>query len=112
MSKQAEGLKAKLLRQTEAAIDKMLSDERMGQQMHINDIEELIGDSELEFRESVLREVMAIQDENSPVCGDCGGGLRNKGKRKRRVVTLRGEVEIEREYYQCQDCGRGFFPLG
>ncbi len=111
MSKQREELKAKLLSEAETAIDKMLSDQRMSQHMHINDIEDLIGDTEGAFRESVLRELMSVQDGTSPACGDCGGRLRNKGKRKRRVLTLRGEAEIERKYYQCQDCGKGFFPL-
>ncbi len=112
MSKQREELKAKLLSEAETAIDKMLSDQRMSQQMHINDIEDLIGDAEGAFRESVLRELMSVQDGTSPACGDCGGRLRNKGKRKRRVLTLRGEAEIERKYYQCQDCGKGFFSPG
>jgi hypothetical protein len=27
-------------------------------------------------------------------------------------VTLRGEVEVERDYYYCDTCKRGYFPPG
>jgi len=46
------------------------------------------------------------------VCPHCGANLEGKGKKKRRL-QLRGgnEVEIEREYGKCPECGQGVFPL-
>jgi len=46
------------------------------------------------------------------MCPTCAGKLRYKGKRKRRVVTVRGEIEVERDYYVCTACGAGYFPPG
>lgn len=103
-------LKAKLLAEAEASIEKMLSDERVSQKMTLTEIEDVIGDLEIDFRQRVLNEVVGEQQPETPLCPDCGGKLRNKGRRRKRLVTLRGETEIERTYYQCEDCGTGIFP--
>lgn len=110
MPTKRDDLKAKLLAQAEAAIDKMLSDERLSGEMTMSEIEGVVGASEADFRQRTLEEIIAIQQENAKTCPLCGSGLRNKGKRKKRVVTLRGESEIERTYYHCQTCQKGYFP--
>ena len=110
MSKKKDDLKAKLLAETEKAFEKMLSDERMSQKMTLTEIEDVIGDLERDFRERVLHEVMGEQEEQAMTCPDCGGQLRNKGKHSKRLVTMRGETDIERTYYQCEACGTGIFP--
>lgn len=107
-----DDLKAKLLAQAEAAIDKMLSDERLSDQMTMSEIEAVVGASEADFRQRTLEEIIATQQENAKTCPLCGSQLRNKGKRKKRVVTLRGESEIERTYYHCETCQKGYFPPG
>ena len=112
MSNKKDELKAKLLAEAERALEKMLSDERVSQQMTLNEIEDVIGDLESDFRQRVLREVMGDQEEQTKMCPDCGGRLRNKGKHSKRLVTLRGEVDLERSYYQCETCGKGVFPPG
>lgn len=103
-------LKAKLLAQAEAAIDKMLSDERLSEQMTMSEIEAVVGESEADFRQRSLEEIIATQQANVKTCPLCGGTLHNKGKRKKWVVTLRGESEIERTYYYCETCEKGYFP--
>jgi len=110
MSNKQEDLKAKLLAQAEAAIDKLLADERLNEKMTLSDIEGVIGVSEADFRQGVLEEMLAMQQETTKVCPLCGNTLRNKGKHKKRVVSLRGESDIERSYYQCAGCGKGYFP--
>lgn len=112
MSTNRDDLKAKLLAQAEAAIDKMLSDERLNDQMTLSDIEAVVGVSEADFRQRALEEIITMQQESAKTCPLCGTQLRNKGKRKKRVVTLRGETEIERQYYQCETCQTGYFPPG
>ena len=52
------------------------------------------------------------QTQGNGLCPDCGGKLRHKGKKLKRVVTVRGEVEVERDYYHCAQCGTGYFPPG
>lgn len=110
MSSKKEELKAKLLAEAEASIEKMLADERMGSQMTLSEIEDVIGDLERDFRQRVLSDVMGEQEILPTTCPDCGGKLRNKGKHRKRMVTLRGEVDVERNYYQCKACGKGIFP--
>lgn len=41
---------------------------------------------------------------------ECGGQARFKGYRKRFVRTLHGDIEVERSYYRCDQCGRGNLP--
>ena len=40
----------------------------------------------------------------------CGGLARFAGRRQRTIVTVLGEIEIERAYYDCEIHGRGFCP--
>ena len=41
---------------------------------------------------------------------ECGGDARFKGYRKRFVRTLHGDIEVERSYYRCDHCRRGYIP--
>jgi uncharacterized protein with PIN domain len=110
MSSNREALKVKLLAQAEAAIDKLLADERVHEKMTLSEIEAMVGQPEDEFRQGLLETVLDMQASDVAICLMCGGQLRNKGKRRRQIVTQRGEAVIERTYYQCQTCGRGYFP--
>jgi RNase P subunit RPR2 len=47
------------------------------------------------------------------VCEQCGQPLQARGRAKRRWQTHGGqEVEVERTYVTCPQCGGGFFPPG
>ncbi len=47
------------------------------------------------------------------VCEQCGQPLQARGRAKRRWQTHGGqEVEVERTYVTCPQCGGGFFPSG
>jgi uncharacterized protein with PIN domain len=107
-----EKLKAKLLARAEAAIDALLTDERLQEQMTFSEIEQVVGVSEADFRQAALEEIIALQQETPSPCPLCGGQLENKGKRRKQVVSLRGETTIARTYYQCQQCRQGYFPPG
>lgn len=41
---------------------------------------------------------------------DCGGQARCAGRRPKKLVTLLGEVIVERPYYHCRRCGNGLVP--
>jgi uncharacterized protein with PIN domain len=52
-----------------------------------------------------------IEKGKKEMCPKCGGEVRKKGKKKRKLETNGGqEIEFEREYVTCQSCGHGFFP--
>lgn len=110
MLKQKAELKAKLLAEAEAAIEKMLWDKRVSEQMTLTEIEDVIGEMEVDLRQRVLTELLGEQVPHGLSCSECGGKLRNKGKQRKRMVTLRGESDLERGYYQCESCGKGIFP--
>lgn len=40
----------------------------------------------------------------------CGGQARYAGKRSKKIVTMLGEVVVERSYYHCKRCGEGVAP--
>src|SRR6266567_5324723 len=47
------------------------------------------------------------------VCEQCGQPLQARGRAKRRWQTQGGQqVEVERTYVSCPQCGGGFFPPG
>ena len=47
------------------------------------------------------------------VCEQCGQALQARGRAKRKWQTHGGqEVEVERTYVTCPQCGGGFFPPG
>lgn len=57
----------------------------------------------------------AVESEASQgwVCEQCGQPLQARGRAKRRWHTHGGqEVEVERTYVTCPQCGGGFFPPG
>lgn len=50
--------------------------------------------------------------EKAAVCPTCGVALIKKRKKKRELQTRGGrEIELEREYGVCPECGQGIFPL-
>ena len=55
----------------------------------------------------------ALPQEERPTCPNCAKALIPRGKRKRRLQTSGGrEVDLNRSYGTCPDCGMGLFPPG
>jgi len=65
--------------------------------------------------DAAIRSVQAEWEEGSreALCPTCGASLERNGKKKRKLQT-RGnqEVELDREYGVCPQCGQGIFPPG
>lgn len=65
--------------------------------------------------DTALRSAQAEWEEGGrgAECPKCGTKLIKKGKKKRKLQTRGGqEVELEREYGFCPQCGEGIFPPG
>lgn len=59
------------------------------------------------------RSVEWKKGEPAGQCPVCGYELVKKGKKKRALQTRGGkEIELDREYGQCQRCGAKIFPPG
>ena len=47
------------------------------------------------------------------VCEQCGQARHSRGRARRRWQTQGGQqIEVERTYVSCSQCGSGFFPPG
>lgn len=113
MASESDDLKKRLQERADEAIEKLLAQKGGRRDLSMDEMEDLVGDFELEVRQALMQEIIAdTQERQAGLCATCGGKLRYKGKKPKRVVTLRGEVTVERDYYQCESCGRGYFPPG
>ena len=115
MSDRKAELKARLLAEAEDAIEKMLAEAVPPGKASLADIERSARSTGQQIEQVIAAELAsagAAELPAWPTCRQCGQKMKNKGKRKRRVVTESGEVEVERGYYHCAACGQGFFPPG
>jgi NADH pyrophosphatase NudC (nudix superfamily) len=108
-------LKACLKAEADAAIEELLAKRKAPAEASLADIEQVVRAASLKFEQALTAELLSESASELPAwptCPQCGQKMKNKGKRRRRVVTETGEVEIERHYYYCAACGRGLFPPG
>jgi len=115
MSDRHAELKARLKAEADAAIEELLAKRKAPAEASLADIERVVRAASLKFEEALTTELLAESAAELPAwptCPQCGQKMKNKGKRRRRVVTETGEVELERHYYYCAACGRGLFPPG
>lgn len=106
-------IEERLLKRAEQSISQMLANKAGRRDLSMTEMEDLVGDLERDFRQRVMQELVnESQAKKVERCPHCQGKLRNKGKRKKRIITVRGEVEAERDYCVCVDCGTGYFPPG
>jgi uncharacterized protein with PIN domain len=111
MSNQEKDLEERLLEKAKEAIRALLERKNGRQDMTLSEMEELVGVFEHQIRQQVMQEIInEYKPDEVFTCQLCGGKLHNKGKKKRHIVTVRGEVTVERDYYYCQSCQKGYFP--
>ena len=106
-------LEAKLLAKAQEAIRKLLAKQKPKDEITLSDMEMSVG----EFGEELLQEIMqelveasSSSESHALNCPNCQRAMRYKGKKSKQMLSLRGEIEIERDYYYCEDCRSGYFP--
>jgi ribosomal protein L37AE/L43A len=105
-------LEKQLRAKAEAAIRTLLEALPDRADLTMDDMEDLIG----KMGQDIMRETMQgvshheQVDPSLVICQACRVQMHKRGKRKKRVVTKRGEIEVERQYYVCPQCGHGAFP--
>jgi NADH pyrophosphatase NudC (nudix superfamily) len=115
MSDRDAELEARLRAATEAAIAKVLAERQLPAAATLADIERVARSAGQEIEQAIasaLAQESAAELAAWPHCPQCGQKLKHKGKRRRRIVSEAGEIEVERVYYHCAACGVGFFPPG
>ena len=116
MARRHEELKAKLMAKAEAVIDEMLINRKDPKEATLSDIEQAVLVAGQRLEQELTAELVAEStgevEGEWPKCPECGGRMKAKGKRAKRLVTGQGEVKLEREYYYCAGCRKGIFPPG
>lgn len=109
-------LKARLLAHAEQAIEDLLAAKPAPESATLAEIEQVVLKAEQTIAQALTAELLAESGEAPsrpwPTCPQCGRRLTAKGKRKRRVATVTGEAEVQRDYYHCRHCRQGIFPPG
>ena len=115
MPNKREELEQELFEEAQQAIRKLLDELPGASEITLSDMEKATGEMGQTITQQTLQRLAESQQQPSSdvvPCPTCGERMYRRGKRKRRVVTTRGEVEIERQYYVCPSCGAGHFPPG
>lgn len=69
---------------------------------------DILGRMALGLIESRYRHLL---DQEVFSCPSCGKTLKSRGKQRREIETRIGKIALERPYFYCTDCGKGFYPL-
>jgi uncharacterized protein with PIN domain len=113
MTSTSDELGKRLQKRAQEAIERLLEQKAGRRDLSMSEMEDLVGEFEADVRQSLMQEIVADAQVDHPgLCEACGGRLRYKGQKPKQVVTMRGEVKVERDYYQCETCGTGYFPPG
>jgi len=110
-----EELKARLTRQAEELVERVMREWKASGKNSLEDIEALAIETGRGFRERVLRELSVEESEatgDAVMCDRCGHRMESEGKRKREIVSRAGKVKVERRYCVCPACGKRSFPPG
>lgn len=113
MSESQDELEAKLMAKAQEAIQKLLNDQKAKDEITLSDMEISVGKFGEEFLQVVMQELVGDASESetgSLTCPSCDQVMRYKGQKRKRMMTVRGEIEIERDYYYCAACRSGHFP--
>ena len=113
MSKKTEILREQLLAQMTDQLDALLEKRGDRRDMSMSEMEDLVGKLQADLMQQLMQTlIQENQAETNGLCPDCGGKLRYKGKKPKQVITVRGEVTVDRDYYKCEACESGYFPPG
>lgn len=108
-----QDIKARLMKEAEALIDKLLAEKKPSSDILLSDIERAAIETGQGLQQAVAAELAGTRyphEGDSPPCPSCGEQMRFKGYRKRWVETAAGRVKVERAYFYCQTCNEGLFP--
>lgn len=115
MTQRDPELMARLEGVAKTAIATALAESPLPAEARLEDIERVALAAGQQIQQAIAAELAqesAAMLPAWPSCPQCGQKMKTKGKRRRRLVTQAGEVEIERLYYHCGVCGQGFSPPG
>jgi hypothetical protein len=109
-----EAKRARLLAKATQAIDEYLEWEEQNPKPDLTQIEDIALKLRKEFGQEIAQLAIENQAERTPApgpkCVKCGVEMRYKGKKRTRVESRTGDLDVERGYYYCPKCKERFFP--
>jgi len=115
MSGNKKTLKARLLEQYAAQLDKLFEELEGKESLDLTEIEEQaltirqqVGQTLTETLAGAESQKQAVDEE----CAECGEPMRYKGRKEKWLKTRTGDIRVARPYYYCEDCKSGHFPPG
>jgi len=109
-----EKLKQEFIKQAQAVFEQVMAENERGEALTLSQIEKKVGELRFELTsklvESKLKLEVKKQQGPAAKCEGCGREMRDKGLKKRTIITSQGEIEIERSYNHCGHCQQGLFP--
>ena len=116
MKRTREEKKAELMGEAEGVIDELLDWDEGATAPTLTEIEEVILKLRGQMGQRMAKEVLEGQEAKElvpgPACPSCQREMRYRGQKERGVESRLGMVEMDRGYYYCDPCERGFFPPG
>lgn len=115
MATKREKVEQELLEQAQKAIQKLLDELAEDSEISLSDMEKATGSMGQAIMQQTLQRLVEVKQQplpNEVICERCQKRMSRRGKRQKRVVTVRGEVVVERPYYVCPNCAAGRFPPG
>lgn len=114
MRENREELEQQLRAKAEEAIRTLLATLPDKADLTMDDMEGLIGKMGQDMMCETMKAVSQHEqvEPSQVICQACQMPMQKRGKRKKRVVTKRGEIDLERQYYVCPQCDHGAFPPG
>jgi uncharacterized protein with PIN domain len=111
-----EEKRARLLAKAAQAIDEYLEWEEKNPEPDLTQIEDIALELRKEFGQEIAQVAVENQSTRTPApgpkCTKCGKEMRYKGKKRTKVESRTGNLDVERGYYYCPKCKERIFPPG
>lgn len=109
-----EKLKREFMEQAQSIFERVMAENEAGEALSLSQIEEKVGELRFELTSKLIESKLklAVKKQQGPAatCAGCGREMRDKGLKKRTIMTSQGEIELARSYNHCPHCRQGFFP--
>ncbi len=114
MKQMREELRGELRQKADKLIEEALDWYEKSQMPTMSDIEEETLRIRKSFSEKIAQVLVqgqgSVHPKEEQICSKCLQVMKYKGKKKKTIDSLIGEVRVERAYYHCPTCKGGNFP--
>lgn len=116
MKTSQEKLRAEFMAEAGELFDQLMTWDDQTHEPNLTQIEEIVLKLRQRLGEQMAQALLARQEKRQPAekmsCPQCQGTVEIKGQKENRVESRVGGLQLERSYYYCPRCRKGFFPPG